>query len=140
MVDDTTLVCFYELTQAKARYCRALDTKDWATLAGLLTAGVEVDLAADNPDIDPIVGRDTVLAALKSSVEGARTVHQVHLPEIEVNGDEACVTWAVQERVVWDNGTSLVASGRYDDLWVRSGGEWKLASLRLTNTFLDFGV
>ncbi len=101
---------------------------------------MEVDLAADNPDVDPIVGRDSVLSALKSSVEGARTVHQVHLPEIEISGDAARVQWPVQERVVRDNGTSLVAFGRYDDLWVRSGGEWKLASLRLTNTFLDFGV
>lgn len=137
MADDA-LIRFYELTQVKARYCRALDTKDWATLADLLTDDVAIDLAADRPDVEPIVGRDNVIAALRSSVDGATTVHQVHLPEFEFAGDEARVGWAVQERVVWDNGTSLVAYGRYDDRWVRSGGHWKMVSLRLTNTFLDF--
>jgi SnoaL-like protein len=133
------LVALQELTQAKARYCRLLDNKDWVSLADLLTADMEFDLSDGNSDIAPIVGRDNVLADVQSSVAGAKTVHQIHGPEVDLNGDEAHVIWAVQERVVWDNGTSLTAFGHYHDRWVRVDGQWKIAALRLTHLVMDFG-
>jgi hypothetical protein len=133
------LVAYHELAEAKARYCRLLDTKDWASLADLLTADMEFDLSDGNSDVAPIVGRENVLAAVQSSVAGAKTVHQIHVPEIDLNGDDAQVIWAVQERVVWDNGTSLTAFGHYHDRWVRVDGKWKVAALRLTHLVMDFG-
>jgi hypothetical protein len=108
-------------------------------LAGLLTEDMEFDLSDGNPDVQPIVGRDNVLAAVQASVMGAKTVHQVHIPEIELTGDEADVIWPVQERVIWDNGTSLTAYGHYHDRWVRVDDEWKIAVLRLTHLVMDFG-
>ncbi len=136
---DKTLVAFNELAQAKARYCRLLDSKDWAALAELLTEDMEFDLSDGNPDVAPIIGRDNVLAAVQTSGAGAKTVHQVHAPEIEFKGDIAQVIWAVQERVVWDNGTSLTAYGHYHDRWVRVDGQWKIAALRLTHLIMDRG-
>mgnify|MGYP002713700481 CR=1 FL=1 len=127
-----------ELCQAKARYCRALDTKDWTALAELLTNDMEFDLSDDNPDVPPIVGRANVLAAVQAAVAGAKTVHQVHMPEVDVDGDQAQAIWPVQERVVWDNGTSLTAYGHYHDRWVRIDGQWKIAALRLTHLIMDF--
>lgn len=62
------LVAYHELAEAKARYCRLLDTKDWASLADLLTADMEFDLSDGNSDVAPIVGRENVLAAVQSSV------------------------------------------------------------------------
>ena len=138
MADRDHVVAFNELAQAKARYCRLLDSKDWLALAELLTEDMEFDLSDGNPDIAPIVGRDNVLAAVQASVAGAKTVHQVHAPEIELGGDDAQVVWAVQERVVWDNGTSLTAYGHYHDRWVRVAGQWKIAALRLTHLIVDF--
>lgn len=129
---------WFDLVQAKARYCRLLDTKDWQALAGLTTENIEFDLSDGNPDVTPIYGRDNVLGAIRASVEGAKTVHQVHAPEIELTGDTADVIWAVQERVVWDNGTSLTAYGHYHDRWVRIGSEWKISALRLTHLIMDF--
>ena len=136
---ERTLVAFNELAQAKARYCRLLDSKDWPALAELLTEDMEFDLSDGNPDVAPIVGRENVLAAVQASVAGATTVHQVHAPEIELCGDAAQVIWAVQERVVWDKGTSLTAYGHYHDRWVRVDGKWKIAALRLTHLIMDFG-
>ena len=135
---DEALAQIFELCQAKARYCRALDTKDWTALAELLTGDMEFDLSDGNPDVPPIVGRANVLAAVQSSVTGAKTVHQVHMPEVEVDGDQAQAIWPVQERVVWDNGTSLTAYGHYHDRWVRIDGQWKIAALRLTHLIMDF--
>jgi hypothetical protein len=137
MTNDVT-AAFCELAQAKARYCRLLDTKDWAALAEMLTEDMVFDLSNGDANVAPIVGHDNVLAAVQTSVADAKTVHQVHLPEIEVNGSEAKAVWAVQERVVWTNGTSLTAYGHYHDRWVRQNGRWKIAELRLTHLIMDF--
>ncbi|UMB69709.1 nuclear transport factor 2 family protein [Mycobacterium paraterrae] len=132
------LLAFHELAQAKARYCRLLDCKDWVGLSELLSEDIEFDLSDGNPDVPPITGRENVLNAVQSSVAGAKTVHQVHAPEFDLHGDDAWVVWAVQERVVWDNGTSLTAFGRYHDHWIRHGGQWKISALRLTHQIMDF--
>ena len=47
--------------------------------------------------------------------------------------------WAVQERVVWGNGTSLTAYGHYHDRWVRDELGWRIAELRLTHLIMDIG-
>lgn len=136
---DIDVVAFHELAQVKARYCRLLDNKDWPALSELLTEDMEFDLSDGNPDVSPITGRDNVLNAVQTSVAGAKTVHQVHAPEFDLRGGEASVIWAVQERVVWDNGTSLTAYGHYHDRWVRVAGQWKIAALRLTHLVMEFG-
>ena len=133
---DDLHTCF-ALEQAKARYCRLMDTKDWAGLAALLTEDLVFDLTDGNPDAAPIVGRDAALEAVKASVGDAKTVHQIHSPEFDLNGDEALVIWAVQERVVWPNGTSLTAYGHYFDRWIRDEGRWLIAELKLTHLIMD---
>ncbi|WP_333890266.1 nuclear transport factor 2 family protein [Mycolicibacterium gadium] len=141
MSGDTALIVIQDLYQAKAKYCRTLDTKDWEEFATVLAPDVRLDLSDGNPDIEPIIGRDEVIAAIKESVAGARTVHQVHIPEVEISGggDEAQAIWPVQERVIWDNGTSLTAFGHYHDRWVRTDGQWALAESKLTHIIMDFG-
>ena len=139
MNSDSALLVLHELYQAKAKYCRTLDTEDWEALATVLAPNVVLDLSDGNPDIEPIVGRDQVIAAIMESVAGARTVHQVHIPEVEISGDVAQAIWPVQERVIWDNGTSLTAFGHYHDRWVRTDGQWALAESRLTHLIMDFG-
>lgn len=137
--EPVDLVAQAELAQAKARYCRLLDTKDWSALAELMTAEILFDLDAGNPSSVPIVGRENVLAAVQASTADALTVHQVHAPEFEIAGEEAQVIWAVQERVVWENGTSLTAFGHYRDRWVRLDGRWRIVELRLTHLIMEFG-
>jgi hypothetical protein len=137
MTEQAELIAFYELTQAKAKYCRALDTKDWDGLAALMIAGVEFGMSDGDSEPQMTVGRDETLALLKSLVSGSRTAHQVHTPEIDLNGDEAQVIWAVQDRAVFDNGTSVTGYGHYTERWVRPGDVWMLASLRLSHLITD---
>lgn len=139
MSGDAGLMDIHELYQAKAKYCRTLDTKDWEAFATVLASDISLDLSDGNPDIEPIAGRDNVIAAIRESVASAQTVHQVHAPEVEIAGDEAHAIWPVQERVLWDNGTSLTAFGHYHDRWVRTDGQWALAESRLTHLIMDFG-
>ena len=39
---------YWDLIQAKARYCRLLDTKDWSALAQLLTEDIEFNLSDES--------------------------------------------------------------------------------------------
>ncbi len=137
MTEQAELIAFYELSQVKAKYCRTLDTRDWKALAALMTADIEFGLSDGVSEPQMTVGRDETVALLKSLVAGARTAHQVHTPEIDLNGDEARVIWPVQDRVVFDNGTSVTGYGHYTERWLRQGGVWKLASLKLSHLITD---
>ncbi|CAN5327423.1 nuclear transport factor 2 family protein [soil metagenome] len=135
MTDETT--AFYELTQAKARYCYTLDSRDWAGFGALMTDDVELDVS-DGTGVPVITGRDSAVEMIRSSLTNAKSAHQVHTPLIELDGDEAQVIWAMQDRVVWENGPALTGYGHYHERWVRNGGEWKIASLRLTRLIMEF--
>lgn len=127
-----------ELTTAKARYCRLLDTKDWAGFADLMTEDFELDLSGTS-DLGVIRGRDNAIATIRSSIDTAKTAHQVHTPEITLNGDEALVIWPMQDRVIWSPEKALTGFGHYNERWIKQNGEWKLAAQRLTRLFIEFG-
>ncbi|APE14125.1 DUF4440 domain-containing protein [Mycobacterium sp. WY10] len=137
MTQHADLVACHELTQAKAKYCRTLDTKDWNGLAALMVDDVEFGMSDGESEPHMTIGRDETLALLQSLVSGARTAHQVHAPEIDLNEDEAQVIWAVQDRAVFDDGTSVTGYGHYTERWVHQGDAWRLASLLLTHLITD---
>ena len=114
----------------KARYCRMLDTKDWAGYADVFTEDVVLDTtAAGGPRYE---GRAVAVTGVRAAVERAITTHHVHSPEISVNGDEAHAIWAMQDRNIWPEGRSLLGFGHYHERYVRCGSQWKIAESRLT--------
>ena len=125
------------LSQAKARYCRTLDTKDWAAYADLLTEDYELDVT-EGTELPIIKGRDAAIKQVRSSLDGAITAHQVYSPEMQVDGDEAHVIWAMHDRVIWGpDRPSISGYGHYHGRWLRINGEWKLAALRLSRLHID---
>jgi hypothetical protein len=125
------------LCEAKARYCRSLDTKDWNAFAALFTEDFTLDVT-EGSQVPLITGREAAVKQIQSSILTAKTAHQVHAPEIDIDGDEARVIWAMQDRVVWGpDRPSITGYGHYHERWVRRGGEWKLAALKLTRLHLD---
>jgi SnoaL-like domain len=126
------------ICDAKALYCRALDTRQWDLFSELLTEDFVLDVT-EGTELPVITGRARAVAQIRSSLAAAITAHQVHSPEFEFAGDEALVTWAMQDRVVWGpDRPSLVGYGHYHERWVLDQGRWKLAALRLTRLHLDF--
>ncbi len=115
----------------KARYCRLLDTKDWA---GWRTLFVDDFILDTSPAGGArVVGADAAVAYVRASItQETITTHHVHTPEIEVQGDEATAIWAMQDRNIWPNGRSLLGFGHYHERYCRIGGEWKIAESRLT--------
>jgi len=144
MSDTTFTDAYLAISAVKARYCRLLDTKDWSGFAALLTEDFELDVS-EGTSVPVIRGRDAALTQIRSSVASARTAHQVHSPEITLDGaNRAQVIWAMQDRVVWGEEqaarigrSGLTGYGHYHERYVRQDGEWKIAALRLTRLHID---
>ena len=137
-MDETALTnAFVAISQVKARYCRTLDAQDWDAFAELFTE----DLVLSVQGVDPIHGRDQALSFIKGALTGARTAHHVHMPEIELNGDEADVIWAMQDRNTWEPPRNGVATqrgyGQYHEHYVRINGQWKIARQKLVYLHID---
>ncbi len=139
-----TLLAAEEIKALKARYCRFLDTKDWAGLAELFLEEAILDVAEDtgNP---PIAGREAIIGQIRFAVDDAVTSHQVHTPEIVFDSvDRATGLWAMQDRVVWQAGkspvpgvASITGYGQYHETYRLTEDGWKFASVRLTRFHVD---
>jgi ketosteroid isomerase-like protein len=138
------LLAIENIRAVKARYCRMLDTKDWDGFAALFTEDAIMDVSQDtgNP---PITGIPALIDQVKFAVTNAATSHQVHTPEIALTGpDTAEGVWAMQDRVVWQAGSSplpgvasITGYGQYHERYRREGGDWKIAALTLTRFHVD---
>jgi ketosteroid isomerase-like protein len=134
---------FIAISQVKARYCRFLDTKDWAAYADLFTEDFELDLS-EAGGYPPVRGREAAITRIRASVETAKTAHQVHTPEMEIDGDVAHVVWAMQDRVIWGEDRKdrmeeggHTGYGQYRERYVRQGGRWRIARLKLSYLVYD---
>ncbi|WP_340589110.1 nuclear transport factor 2 family protein [Erythrobacter alti] len=136
---------YVAICETKARYCRCLDTKDWAGYADVFTDGVVLDTRASGGEM--VEGREQVVAMVKSAIGKAITVHQVHSPEIALTDpDTAEAIWAMQDHVVWDEAKaqavgrkSLTGFGHYRETYRRCGdGAWRIARTELTRLHMSF--
>lgn len=131
-IQDWIAIC-----AVKARYCRFMDTKQWDAWRDLFTEDYELDVSeAGGPPL--IKGRSEALEMAMSFVLTAVTVHQVHIPEIQIKGDTAEGIWAMQDRVIFGNdGPSLTGFGHYRDRFRKVEGEWKISASKLTRLHVD---
>jgi SnoaL-like domain len=121
----------------KARYCRLLDTKQWDARTALFTEELVLD-TSESGGPPPITGRDEAIAIVRATIETARTAHQVHTPEIQIDGDASRGIWAMRDRVLFENGASLIGYGHYTETYVRRDGQWQIAASKLTRLHVDF--
>lgn len=119
----------------KARYCRLLDTKDWQGWGELFTEDCLLDTSEAGGMT--VQGRDRIVASVRDVILDARTAHQVHSPEIEIDGDRASAIWAMQDRVVW-NDRGFTGYGHYREDYLRcDDGAWRICALKLTRLCVD---
>lgn len=125
------------ICEVKARYCRFMDTKDWDAWRELFTEDFELDVSeAGGPPL--VRGRDQALELARSFILTAVTVHQVHLPEILLDGDDAEAIWAMQDRVIFGpQGPSMTGFGHYRDRFRRVDGTWRISASKLTRLHVD---
>jgi hypothetical protein len=128
---DRVAIC-----ELKARYCRFLDTKQWDAWSALFVEDLVLDTSeAGGPAA--VSGRDEAVATVRASIETASTAHQVHTPEIRIEGDTAEGIWAMQDRVVFETGAGLTGYGHYTETYAKRDGAWRIATIKLTRLHVD---
>jgi uncharacterized protein (TIGR02246 family) len=126
------LVDVEAIQQLRARYARAIDTKDWALFADSLAedARLSTDRGVDE-------GRDHIVAVISRALADATTVHHLHQPEIEITGPDAATgIWAMNDLVDFKS-FSLRGYGHYNEEYVRTESRWKIKSSTLTRIRVD---
>jgi hypothetical protein len=131
--DATELMAVEAIKQLKARYCRYLDTKDWAAWRAIFTD----DFVSDTADAGGklIIGVDDFVAFTRKSIgrPWQATAHQVHAPEIELtSATTARGVWALQDVVRLAPGVTLVGYGHYRETYENVAGRWLIKSSELT--------
>ena len=128
-----------EIKQLKARYFRLMDTKQWSEWGENLTEDCVLEYTG-GPDIR-MEGRDAVVEFVSNALDGAVSVHQGHMPEIELTGPTtARGTWAMSDVVEWSGErqpNSLRGFGHYEDEYAKEDGTWRIKRMRITRLRVD---
>lgn len=128
---EVDLVEIEEIKQLKARYCRLLDTKDWAAWRTLFADDFLSDTSPAGGKV--IRGADEFVAFTRKSLRGQATVHQVHAPEIELTSPTtARGVWALEDVVRFGPGVNLRGYGHYHETYEKLDGHWRFTSSTLT--------
>ncbi len=123
------------IKRLKARYFRTMDTKDWAAMRQVFTDDVVVDTSEAGGDV--VRGADDFIAFLQTVLGEAVTVHQGHMPEIELTSDTTATgVWALHDIVIWGS-SRLEGYGHYHETYEKTPDGWRIASLRLTRLHVD---
>jgi predicted GH43/DUF377 family glycosyl hydrolase len=129
----------YEIQRLKYAYGRFLDTKDFASMCGLMTEDVTV---AYGGGAITLTGRQAVQDYLSTAM-GAPTMLTSHFfshPEIDVDGDAATGRWALQDVVILEDlGLAIRGASLYDDRYTRVGGRWLVRHTGYKRLFEEIG-
>jgi hypothetical protein len=125
------------IKQLKARYFRTMDTKDWPGMRGVFADDVVVDTTASGGDV--LTGADDFIAFLQRTLGDSVSVHHGHMPEIQLtSATTATGIWALQDVIVWPDGSRLQGYGHYHETYEVIAGEWQIKSSTLTRLHMDF--
>jgi hypothetical protein len=134
------LVDIEAIKRLKARYFRLMDQKRWDEWAFVFSRDAHLEVPEGGVSED---GRENVVASVSGVLEGVRTVHHGHMPEIEITGpDTARGVWAMFDYVEFplgDDGArrGLQGYGHYTEEYVREDGEWRIKRLELSRLRID---
>jgi hypothetical protein len=125
-MDASDLVTIREIEQLKYRYLRALDEKDWVLFRSVFTD----DASATYGERLSFTSADEIVDSMSATLGPTMiTMHQVHGPEIAVDGDEATGIWSLQDKVIMTDFRLLLdGMSIYRDTYRRGeDGVWRIA-------------
>jgi uncharacterized protein (TIGR02246 family) len=135
MPSDANFADWLAITAVKAAYCRLLDTKDWNGWGDLFTEDAVLDVTGSGGTVER--GRAAIVASVRGSILTTKTAHQVHFPEIAIDGDKATAIWPMQDRLQWDDGRTMTGYGHYHETYVKQDGRWRIAEQKLTRLIME---
>ena len=131
-MDDIEAIC-----RLKARYFRTMDTKDWTGMRQVFADDVVMDTSEAGGGI--VEGADEFMAFLQGTLAGTVTVHQGHMPEIDVTSPTSATgIWALNDIVIWPTGMRLDGYGHYYETYEKIAGQWRIKTSKLTRLHADF--
>lgn len=132
------LAAIEAVKRVKAQYFYFLDTKQWDRLRGIFTADATFDPAGEGSYT--FDGLDGFIAGASGGLANAVSVHHGHMPIIDVHdADHASAVWAMEDDVAIasDPPRRFIGKGHYHETYRREGGEWRIASWKLTRLRVD---
>lgn len=133
-----------DIRALKARYCRAIDTKQWEQLRKLFGPDARFEGFGSAPDG---ADADAFVAGVSSRLAQAVSVHHCHTPEfVFLDADRARGVWAMQDHLEWPQPLALkeapqargfIGYGHYEEEYRRIDGKWHMTFLRLTRLRID---
>lgn len=122
----------YAIQRLKYRYVRLLDTKQWDEFATCFAPDATADyngLSFGDPE--------ALVDYMRSNLgEGVLTMHNVHHPEIDVDGDTATGTWYLHDKVIVDAFRfGLEGAAIYSDRYVRTSDGWRIQHTEYARTY-----
>lgn len=125
------------IKQVKARYCRTMDTKDWAGMRHIFTDDVTMDSVEAGGGVK--TGADDFMVFLQGAVGEALTVHHCYTPEIAIVSDaEASGTWAMEDILRFPDGSEMHGYGHYHETYRKQDSQWRISYSKLTRLRMDF--
>lgn len=119
-----------EIKKLKARYFRALDSKDWELYRSVFADDVVADLRRAGGEL--IHGIDAFVAFV-SSLTIVQSVHQGHMPEIDLTGPTTATgVWALEDYNVWEDGSQNHGWGHYLETYEKADERWRIKTIALS--------
>jgi len=128
------LVEIESIKTLKARYFRLMDQKRWDEFAELFTEDCEQSWQAAPGEIAAGGrGREAVVAFIRESLDGMRSTHHGHMPEIELTGPRTATgIWALHDHCTARGEVVFDGAGYYRDEYEKQpDGRWLIRSTRL---------
>ena len=121
-----------QVQQLKHRYLRTLDLKQWVEFESLFLAeatGSYAGLRFGN--------REELVGYMRANLTPDMiTFHQVHHPEIEVDGDRATARWYLHDKVfVPAFDLAIEGAAFYEDQLVRTSEGWRFSHVGYRRTY-----
>ena len=126
------------IKKMRARVARFLDTKQWDEFGDCFTA----DARLEAPEAGLCwEGQTEIVHRVSAGMNGVRSVHHLHAPEIEITGpDSATGVWAMSdslERTSPQGPKITNGYGHYIEGYERQNGKWRIRLLRLERIRID---
>jgi hypothetical protein len=147
----TVLESIEEIKRLKSKYFYYLDHKNFdgwrnevlCTDAVMWTPFESVEASQGGKELQPLVGVEMIISTLKSVLADVVTVHQGHMPDIQITSPTTATgVWALEDILLLAgsmkvNGECLRMHGygNYHETYVRESRGWRIKTMLLTRIF-----
>ena len=142
MTDIEKLLAIEEIKSLKGKYCRSIDTQNWDMWRECFIPEIVIE-TFDFEEQFRSEGVDVLIENCKQLLHGAKTVHQVHNPEIEILSDtDAKATWALHDILKWAEPnmfglTSMIGYGTYEETYVKTPQGWRITESVIRRYYME---